>query len=44
MKAIKIVFSFRKFYEDICEKKPLEKILTLRENIKKSVDWFQIFK
>jgi hypothetical protein len=27
----------------ICEKKTLEKILILRENIKKSVDWFQIF-
>ena len=43
LKSIKISYTFRKFKEDICKKKPLEKILILRENIKKSVDWFQIF-
>ena len=41
---MKIVYTFRKFNEDIFEKKPLEKLLILREYIKKRVEWFQIFK
>ncbi len=44
MKIFKKVYKFRKFYVDICRKKPLEKISTLRENIKKRVEGFQIFK
>jgi hypothetical protein len=41
---MKTVNTFRKFNEDIFEKKPLEKILILREYIKKRVEWFQLFK
>ena len=41
---MKTVYTFRKFNEDIFEKKPLEKILILREYIKKRVVWFQLFK
>ena len=35
---MKTVYTFRKFNEDIFEKKPLEKILILREYIKKRVE------
>ena len=42
-KFSKFINYIHKFNVDICGKKPLEKILMLTENIKKSVDWFQIF-